>query len=281
MNKIIPGKSVSFYEILFGLCLLGGAGFFVKGIFENHRERQAFSEQQGGGDGSTLIQTLNQTPFDLRARMNLAFHYGVRGEWLKSLKEYQVAWRVFSRARETFVKGDSENSLPSRRQRDMLFYLTFNSAVAASALSDTQGALKFYQQALVFRPRSREVKTNIELLMKNKDSQQKSPSDSESPLNRKQNPRETGSDSKDSRQKKPSADSNKLEESSKEKPTPDSPLKDQKVGSKGQKPDSSPSLNAGQVEAVLKAIEEQEKQIRKKRQQETGSYRESGPKKDW
>ena len=277
MNKIVPGKRVSFYEVLFFLCLLLAGGVFVKEILKNKRESKALFEPEGEGVQNTLVQALNHQPFDLKARMNLAFHYGATGQWLKSLKEYQVARRLFlspgDAGEKTSLKGDFT---PPQEGGDMLFYLAFNSAVAASALGHREEALKFYQQALAFKPRSREVKTNIELLMKNRDSQQQdsqqSSSDSEGSRSEDQKPADSASEDS---QQQPSPDSDSSEDPSKEKQSAPSGEDSSK------KPDFSPSLNARQVEAVLKAIEEQENKIRKKRQQETNSYRESGLQKDW
>ena len=292
MSRILYSQRLSFYEVLFGLCLVLGMVFFVKGIVRHHREAGAFSNPpgSGGGQSALLIQAVNQKPFDLRVRMNLAFHYGAGGQWLKSLKEYQLARGLCtpSRGGESLNRGgklpkpQTSSSCPKEDPPlDRIFYLAFNSAVAASALGQRGEALKFYQQALAFRPTSLEVKTNIELLMKQKDSQQKNPRDSKNSSDQKQNQPGSGSkDLRDSQKKKQTPGSDRPEDPSKGPQKPPPSKKNHEPGSKGQKP-ASPSLSAEQVEAVLKAIEDQEKQIRKKRQQEAGSYRESGLQKDW
>ena len=81
------------------------------------------------------------------ARLNLAFTLFLLDERDEALREYE---KVFEK---------SKNKLHR-------FYAYFNSAVIETKKRNKDQALYFYQQALEEDPHSVEVKTNIELLMK-------------------------------------------------------------------------------------------------------------------
>lgn len=97
-----------------------------------------------------FLQALNREPSNAALRINLALCFEALAEPQKALREYALALR--------FAPPQSEAR----------FVALFNMARLYGAWGDVEAALDFYQQALSLRPMSKEVKTNIELLLKKK-----------------------------------------------------------------------------------------------------------------
>lgn len=199
----------------------------------------------------------------------------------------------------------------------ILFYSFFNSAVVSSQKGEVESALGFYQQALELYPNSLEVKTNIELLsMKNPTSGDKEKNKKEqdkkkdkgdkkgSSENEQKDQNKGESSKKDEEQnkesdgkndKKEQQDNQEKEDSNQEEKqeeqqnaqgnnkgdATDKGDQDSSENQQGkQRNDEKQDVNARQKEAILKAILEQEKRIRKRRNQKEN--RKSPPiEKDW
>ena len=134
---------------------------------------------------------------------------------------------------------------------DFSFFSFFNSALSQKGL---QEALDFYQKALTFRPDSVEVKTNIELLMQAQSSKGQDKDETKGPEKNKK------------KQTKDQQEKEKNQQASGGDKKQSAPEKEQKINKK-------------QAEAVLKAILDQEKRIRERRQ--ATSKRSPVVEKDW
>ena len=139
-------------------------------------------------------------------------------------------------------------SLISDKAEDhpLLFDMAFNSALGETALNNADKALEFYQQALGFKPNSLEVKTNIELLFR-KSSEKDKQKKQDSPKGKDEQKKQDGPAGQDKQ--------------------------------KGQTGKPSSKISEDQMSAVLKAILEQEKKIRERKNQ--SRPRSSRVEKDW
>ena len=150
-------KRLCFFHGVFALFLL----LFYVVYYQGHRAGEKFLKDLDFPLAKEqLREFLEVHPSLFSARLNLAFTLFLLDELDESLREYE---KVFEK---------SKNRL--RR-----FYAYFNSAVIETKRKNKDQALSFYQQALEEEPQSMEVKTNIELLMKEALSQKSPPSQSQ------------------------------------------------------------------------------------------------------
>ena len=202
--------------------------------------------------------------------------------------------RRHSRASGNPDKEKKQNPLNLYKKK-VLFYSSFNSAVAATPKKEIREVLNFYQKALAFQPDSLEVKTNIELLIKsqkpprNKGASQKS---DQSQKEEKKNKEESKKEKKEGERKKEgnqeNQDKEKEEKKHKQKSDDSGESKEKKEGagtssSKKRKKegqgDSKNPIDKKKMEAILKAILEAEKKIRERRNKATRDS--SVLEKDW
>ena len=215
-------------------------------------------------------------------RMNLALNYMLWEQPEKAIREHGVMKNLVEKI-----------NYPN--EEEILFYNFFNSAMAATQKGDRKKALGFYQQALVSRAESLEVKTNIELLMREsesssgKDEKQENSqggeqkeqegegkggenqSDKENQEGDQQNQEEGDESKRDSEQNQGKGDEKK-EESEQSQEEGEQSKQESKESDKR-------NLNKTQTESILKAILEQEKKIRERRQK--GQKRKPVVEKDW
>ena len=175
-----------------------------------------------------LSQKTGEDSFSYVHRMNLALSYFLLEQHENSIKEYQTAPRL----------------LPKNKMMGQGFYVHFNSAVSAAGLKDIPRALAFYQKALAVRPRSKEVKTNIELLTRLQKNQKQGQNQNQ--------------------QKKNQQNQNKQNQNQQSSPPPPQQKPGRPKNSQ-QKDTAGRKWNPQQVEAILKSIQEQEKKIKANR----------------
>ena len=201
-------------------------------------------------------------------RMNIALNHFFLKRYIESIKEY------------TIVKQHTENN-------DFLFYTSFNSAVSATANQDRNLALKFYQDSLFYRPHSIEVKTNIELLFRQEqnqkqpqeqtDQQDQKKQDSSEDNKEKKNKQDTNKgDSQESKEQQEDLEKSDLREGEEEKNKQDMKAQERSLEQEKQ---SAQKFSKKQIQAILKSILDQEKQIRKKQQE--SQMRSPVLEKDW
>ena len=190
-----------------------------------------------------FTQFLSQKPDVFSARLNIAFLESLQKNKEQSLKEYSSVFK---------------NS-PSARER---FEAYFNSAVLHAKDGELSDSLYFYQKALEEEPDSLEVKTNIELMMsQNKASAEKqSSNNSKKQQSKEQNPSSLKNNNKEN---PPSSHEKKQQENT-------SPRSD---GWKQQK-----DLKPNQVDFILKELEKQEMEIKKRLQKSDAEKTKKGSK---
>lgn len=230
-------------------------------------------------------KALSENAFSPFYRMNLALNYILWDQPEKAIQEYEVTKNLLEK-----VNNSSKE--------EVLFYNFFNSAVAVTQKRDRKRALDFYQRALVPKPNSVEVKTNIELLVQahKSSSQDEKKENSKSHLSDEQRKKEgdnkgeknqnlqeddkkkIGLAQKEDEQKQESKEENKEKNSTSDEENQDKSQFDSQAGPEHTRYDKQ-NLNKKQTEAILKAILEQEKKIRERRQRE----RKKNPvvEKDW
>ena len=293
------------------LCL-----FFIPFLDRNNRALFYFFQKKYILAEQKWLSALSERAFSPFYRMNLALNYMLSERPEKSLKEHESLRTLikndsFSPSRAFFKKKKILYSLghkesqgkkhlkqgvlkPSVLKEDILFYSFFNSAVSALQKAELEKALRFYQQALIFRPQSLEVKTNIELLTAplrtadRKDKQKKNKKQKNNEQEKKKNPSRKDSEKKeqDSSGKK-NEPSKEQKKQGKQQKGEEGSLEPKQKGLKGekQKPEGSSPLRGRQkmderqTEAILKAILNQENEIRKRRQK--ARKKPSNFKKDW
>ena len=238
--------------VLLTLFIFGMIGFVVL-PFGNKNNRGVLYMLRKNHEkaNEVFIKCLNnKPPF---CRMNRALNHFFLKKNTESIKEYDI------------VKKYTKNKL-------FLFYTSFNSAISATVNQDEKSALKFYQSALFYQPNSIEVKTNIELLFSDEQNQQKSQEQQDKKNQKKQNQSKDDKaqkDKKDTDEKKQQEnkeqhkDKENLNESNAEEKRK---MKEQEQAVEQEK-QGAQQFNKKQIQAILKSILEQEKEIRKKQQQ--------------
>ena len=208
-----------------------------------------------------LWQAVENKPFDSLYRMNLAFSYFLSSQYENAIKEYHSAKELLV----NLVKNEdgSLKNPKSKLVKTQLYYIKFNSAVAATMQHKINRALAFYQEALRALANSKEVKTNIELLTKQLE------------------------ESRQPDQKNPAQKLKSGKNKNKSHLEPKGKTSSEKSSSKNanQAGDLSPlpsqnSLSKGQIESILKSIQDQEKNIKLQRDKQQQSPLHSN-RKDW
>ena len=248
----------SFWDyFLFIFFALGVIGFIVlplqsennKGIFymlkKDHKTANEF-----------FIKCLNnKQPV---CRMNKALNHFFLKHHTESIKEYVIAKKYST-------------------DKQFLFYTSFNAAVSAAAHQDRDLALKFYQDSLFYRPDSVETKTNIELLFKGEQNQKQSSKqkDQQDQDQKKQDQKKQNSSESDKKKKesqnthKENQEKSEQQQEGKEqqKLEQQQEVREQQQGDGEQQKQEAHKINEKQMQAILKSILEQEKQILKKQQE--------------
>jgi tetratricopeptide (TPR) repeat protein len=210
-------------------------------VIKKNNEAVELLEKEKNPDAyRTLTEALSDSPFQPELHLNLAFGFEKGGELEKALSEYN--W-VFENSEDPSLK----------------FEAVFNAARIKGQAKKIDEALSLYQKALELKPDSLEVKTNIELLLKEgggggKGDQEKK--DDKGKGNPKDEPQKEGNDQKP--QPKPQTGPTP-------KPKP--------------KPFKSEDISERDVKNILDELKRQENQIRAKEHERKPKENTNG--KDW
>ena len=247
--------------IVFGIIL--SIVFLLIFPFQNDNNRAVLYMAQKKYDKAEQKwrEVLGKKPLFPLYRMNLALNY--------------MLWEQPEKAiREQGVMKNLVEKINYPNEEDILFYIFFNSAIAATQKGDRKEALGFYQQALVSRAESLEVKTNIELLMKESKSSSGKDEKQGNPQGDEQKEQEgEGKGGENQKDKEDQEEGGQSKEESEQNQEEGGQSKEESEESDKR------NLNETQTEAILKAILEQEKKIRKRRQK--GQQRKPIIEKDW
>ena len=194
----------------------------------------------------SFVEALAEEPFNSTIHINLGVFFELNKEPGKALKEYLTAI--------------NKSKAPQVR-----FFALFNAANRLGENKKYVQALRLYQEALKINPSSREVKTNIELLIQDQQSQSQKNKDKQDDKGGK------GKDDKKKKDKKDQKDDKK--DQKKQEP------QQQKKEKKKPKPFKSKELTEKDVKRILEELKNQEQKIRTKVNKK--SAKEKPRAKDW
>lgn len=223
---------------------------------------QSLEESQGG-----FLEAMRREPLQEEIHLNLGTTYDV-------LKDSDKALRLYKNAEDLFLKKKPvfENQLlrlfnPSHHP-EILFIALFNQAQLLARENKIDEALEKYQQALEVNPASKEVKTNIELLLQQKQNQS-GDGNSEDKDQKDQN-----KDNKDNKDKKDNKDSKD------NKDQKDQDKKEYSTSPKYKPREFKGELNKESVQKIFGEISQQEKKMRSQFSKQSQS-KEPPRDKDW
>jgi Ca-activated chloride channel homolog len=238
-------------NIIFILIFLAGAKVFALGppsVQANQDGIKKYSEEDFGGAFKDFAKALGKDAYNPTFHFNLGDAFLKNGEVNKALNEYDSV--------EKSPKADSE----------LKFKSMFNAGNAAVQAKDIPKALSYYQRALGYKPDSQEVKTNIELALREQQG-----GGGSSDKDKDKDKKDKGNEGKDDKQQQgdKDKDQDKKEGAPKEEP------KEQP------KPFQSKALNENDVRRILEELKRQEEQIRAKQNIDNRKTPETPIEKDW
>ena len=178
-----------------------------------------------------FLHLLEQKPFLFSARLNLAFTESLQKNIKSAIGEYQVT---------------AEGS-PNKKER---FQAQFNSALLKFLSGDISSSLEHYQKALKEYAESIPVKANIEWMMRLQNQQNKQ---QKNPENQKEKQKEDQNKEKENNKNSKQGAEQKLQETK-----------------QGEKNEEKKLMNEDQVQFIFKELEEREKKLRSRLQNQKG-----------
>ena len=238
--------------------------FYLKGIGSSlmHKGIKSFHKKDFVQAQKYFEQSLAKNPSDPWSYMNLALNHDLLNEPDKALKNYDIV-----------------SSHLVKKSNLAVFFSYFNKGKLYGQLGQLEKALNSYQEALEFRYKEKETKTNIELLFKNDKSSEKNKKQEENQKNQSEDKEEKdkGQSERDKEKvdKNQSANQqkqkNKNQEKDKESTDTDKENpKNQKSQSENTEKDQGSSkgeedlkgLSEKEQKAILEEIEKQENKVR-------------------
>lgn len=207
-------------------------------IYKNNSAVKLFEKEKLLESKIILENEVVNNPKAAELHYNLGFVHENSKEPEKSIQEYLAAAKT-------------------TKDKNLQFQSNFNAARVYGEQKNIPDALKYYQAALELNPNSQEVKTNIEMLLQNKDG--------------------GGKDSQEDQ--KPQEDQQKDQQGKNEQPKPQEPNKNEQQKKPAPKPFKSDQLTEQDVKRVLEELKRQEEQIRAKMNNEKS--KETPVDKDW
>ena len=209
-------------------------------IEKNHQGIEELEAELNGAAQKSFIESIAESDQYEANHLNLGLTFELDKELKKALSEYLVA-------------------LKKTKDPQLKFASLFNAARVFGETKQVGMALAFYQKALEMKPDSREVKTNIELLIK------------------KQQQQGGGGSKNDKKDKKDNKKDQKKKDDEKNKDDPNRKVVNRRE--KQPKPFKSKELSKKDVDQILQELKNQEQKIRK--EQNKKSSKEKPRDKDW
>lgn len=225
-------------------------------IWKNNSAVQKIAQEKNLEAHEDFVSLLAEDPYDLFLQFNLGSSLDVLGEQEKSEKSYLEILKMT----ETLLKN---NPSPEELKKILTvrFAALYNLGVHAGAQKKIDTALDYYQQALALNPDSKEIKTNIELLIRQG---------------------QGGGEGEDQKQDESSGEGQnqkpKDQDESKDQKKPEDKKDQQKPENKPKEFDQS-QMSKEDLKRILEELKEQEQGIRAKMQRK-GDKEESNEK-DW
>jgi tetratricopeptide (TPR) repeat protein len=235
--------------ILILMIALSSGASDLKGIYTNNLGVTQLSKDQNGQAQKSFADSLTELPNSNPVHLNMGLSFYKAGDKEKAEKSFKMALKNASSAEEKF-------------------FALYNLGELAQTNKNRDLALSFYQQALEFDPKNKEVKTNIELMIQQQ-KQQQSGGGGQDQQNKDQK-----QDQQDQKQSE-SGDNkdDKGKEGQENKPKQYAPNGKQKQEFKSQ------NLSQSDVNKILGEIKQQESKIRAEYSKKEAKERPNG--KDW
>ena len=189
-HKIRFYDIVSFWEAVF-IVFLGALSLIFLWLYLsgysvlNNKGIKAFRRQEFSQAQLFFQQALAEKPFEYWSYLNLALTHDI-------LKTPEKAFKIY----------DIVSSAPLKGSILAVFYSYFNKGELSGRLGQIEKALKNYQKALEFNYRKKDIKTNIELLLKNQSQAKKKNSNRKGDKDKSSSSGDSQKKEKDSQQKK-------------------------------------------------------------------------------
>ncbi|MBK9295112.1 MAG: hypothetical protein IPM57_11865 [Oligoflexia bacterium] len=224
--------------------------FAPPSIQTNNDGVKSFEQENYNEAFNKFVEALSKAPENALMHFNLANTFHKNKETKKALTELEAV--------EAMGTADDETK----------YMAMFNAGNMAVEAKDLPKAMDYYQKALKYKPDSKEVKTNIELALKQEQGGGGGGGDNDQEQNQEDKDNKDGKDGKDNKDKKQDPKNNEN--------------KDDKQGQKKQpQPFKSKDLNESDVRRILEELKRQENEIRAKSQKNKPSKEEPASGKDW
>ncbi len=228
-----------FALIMSGLTIESAHASQFDGVRRNNSAKRHYQAERPVEALDGFSKTLEDLPDRPEVHFNIATSFMALKEDEKALKEFDVALRM----------GPSP---------ELEFKIHFNRAQVLATKKETARALESYQEALRLNPESKEVKTNIELLMASGEGKGEGDEQNDKKDPNKQDPNGDQKNQQQPQDQKP-------QQGPTPKPTP--------------RPFKSEQLSSQDVGRMLEELKRQEDQIRERMQREGG--KDAPREKDW
>jgi tetratricopeptide (TPR) repeat protein len=268
-------KQLSKILVLFSAVSLLGcdAGFpDLRAIQSNNRTAKKMKDQSTEESQLGYLEAMKYEPFQEEIHLNLGSTYDVLKDPEKALRLYKNAEEIYSKKKAPF-ESKYLSFLNPQHPLMLLFISYFNQAQLLARENKIDQALEKYQQALSIVPDSKEVKTNIELLLQQKQQQQgggEGQGDNKDQQDQKDQKQKDGKDNKDQNKDQKDGDDEKKQD---QKKNYNSSPKYKPREFKG-------DLNKESVQKIFGEVSQQEKKMRTQFSKQNQS-KESPRDKDW
>lgn len=223
-------------------------------IYKNNEGVRQFKKEKQNDSYEMFMGLLAEAPYDPLIQFNLGSALGGVGEEDKAEALYKQLLKTVDQ-KLSQKPGESEVAELYR----VKFALLYNLGVHYQTIKDVDQALKFYQQALEIMPDSKEIKINIELMMK----QQSGGGGGKGDPDQKDQPQQEGDQPQGGEGEQPPP-----------RPEQQDPSKDKKPQEFDQK-----HMSREDLERIMEELKQQEQNIRAKTQKKGGKNR--GNDKEW
>lgn len=236
----------------------------IRAIRTNNQTAKKFKDQSLEESQTGFLDAMRLEPFQEEIHLNLGTTYEVLKDQDKALRLYKNAEELFAKKKPIFTQ-QLFNFLNPNHSLMVLFIAYFNQAQLLARENKIDEALEKYQQALGINPDSKEVKTNIELLLQQKQNQQGG----------------GDSDNKDQKDQDQKGQSDKKDPKDGDDPDKNQDKKKDYSSSPKYKPrEFKGELNKESVQKIFGEISQQEKKMRSQFSKQSQS-KESPRDKDW
>lgn len=256
--------------------LLGcDAGFpDLRAIQSNNRTAKKMKDQSTEESQLGYLEAMKYEPFQEEIHLNLGSTYDVLKDPEKALRLYKNAEEMYSKKKPPF-ENKYLSFLNPQHPLMLLFVSYFNQAQLLARENKIDLALEKYQQALSIVPDSKEVKTNIELLLQQKQQQgggegQGDNKDQQDQKDQKDQKQKDGKDNKDQNKDPKDGDDEKKQDQK----------KNYNASPKYKPREFKGELNKESVQKIFGEVSQQEKKMRTQFSKQNQS-KESPRDKDW